>query len=86
MGKWHESEQQRNKHEHKEKRGQTHALNYIPATKFILGLFGPTLFNPKGKGSTGREVRGEADEAEVDAHRQAEVGVGRWLGAYSRWR
>ena len=23
---------------------------------------------------------------ELDAHGQAEVGVGRWLGAYSRWR
>ena len=23
---------------------------------------------------------------EVDAYRQAEVGVGRWSGAYSRWR
>ena len=49
-------------------------------------MFGPTLFNPEGKGSTGHEVRGKADKAEVDAHRQAEVGVGRWLGAYSRWR
>ena len=37
----------------KKKRGQTHAPNYIPVAKFILGLFGHTLFNPEGKGGTG---------------------------------
>ena len=49
-------------------------------------MFGPTLFNPEGKGGTGQEVRGKVDEVEADAHGQAEVGVGRWSGAYSRWR
>ena len=37
----------------KKKRGQTHAPNYIPATKFVLGLFGPTL----GKRSEARQMR-----------------------------
>ena len=34
-------------------RGQTHTLNYIPVTEFILRLFGPTL----GKRSEARWMR-----------------------------
>ena len=37
----------------KKKRGQTHALNNVPAAEFILRSFGCTLFNPEGKGGTG---------------------------------
>ena len=50
----------------KKKRGQAHAPNNVPAAEFILGSFGCTLFNPKGKGSTGQELRGEV---EVEAAR-----------------
>ena len=77
MGEWCESEQQRNKHEHKEKK----RLNSCTELYSCCQVHSWVIWT-----HTRQEVRGKADEAEADVHGQAEVGVGRWLGAYSRWR